>query len=263
MADIVPIPQQFNNTVFLAATQYGLSPAFLAGIIMRESSWDTTAHNPSGAHGLGQFLPGTAAQYGVNVNDGTSSIYGVAHYISDLIKQNSGNVQNALRDYGGFVTADPSGYIGDIGRYQSQYAAQGIGNNGAGLATDGNSTTPLPPSSNGGTIPPSGNATSGGLAGIIANALSSGGSAVAANINNSLVAFWNEHYAAGIFLVLGIGFVSVAVLGLALKASNSPTGTAATAVVAPEVAGVKIAQQTLAKPAQIRPVTAATNVRSS
>ena len=50
-----------------------------------ESSFNPNAGPSSaGARGIAQFIPSTAAKYGVDVNDATSSIGGAAHYLADL-----------------------------------------------------------------------------------------------------------------------------------------------------------------------------------
>ena len=54
-------------------------------MIETESSWDINAISPAGARGLGQFMPGTAAEYGVDVTDPVSSINGAAAYLADLM----------------------------------------------------------------------------------------------------------------------------------------------------------------------------------
>ena len=56
------------------------------------------------ASGVAQFIPSTAKQYGVNVNDPQSSIDGQAHYMSDLF-QKFGNWKDALIAYNGGSSA--------------------------------------------------------------------------------------------------------------------------------------------------------------
>ena|ERR1700744_4536289 len=66
--------------------------------IGQESSWNPNAQNGN-ASGIAQFMPGTAAEYGVNTSDPYSSISGAAHYDADLFAQ-TGSWQSALTQYG-------------------------------------------------------------------------------------------------------------------------------------------------------------------
>src|ERR1700757_3531814 len=71
-----------------AAAQYGVPWPVLNQLIQGESSWNPNVGcNAAGACGLAQFIGSTAAQYGVDVNDPSSSLQGAAHYLSDLHNQ--------------------------------------------------------------------------------------------------------------------------------------------------------------------------------
>jgi soluble lytic murein transglycosylase-like protein len=99
MADWTTSP--FYATAVNAAQQYGIPPDLFVAQIGAESSFNPSAYNSygPGAYGIAQFQPATAAQYGVNVNDPTSSLYGAAQYTSDLYKR-FGNWAQALESYG-------------------------------------------------------------------------------------------------------------------------------------------------------------------
>jgi soluble lytic murein transglycosylase-like protein len=95
--------QQYLAWIQDAAKQYGISPAILFALLQTESGFDPNAvsHDSAGnpiAYGIAQFTPETAQAYGVNVNDPQSSIYGAAHYLSDLFKK-FGNYSSALAAY--------------------------------------------------------------------------------------------------------------------------------------------------------------------
>jgi hypothetical protein len=49
-----------------AARQHGVAADFLANLIWRESSFRERAVSPAGAQGIAQFMPGTAAERGLN-----------------------------------------------------------------------------------------------------------------------------------------------------------------------------------------------------
>ena len=80
-------------------TQYGLPANLLNAVMQAESMGNTRAVSPKGARGAFQFMPETAKQYGVNVNDLTSSATGAARMYADLLKQNSGDLPKALAGY--------------------------------------------------------------------------------------------------------------------------------------------------------------------
>ncbi|MBV8506554.1 MAG: transglycosylase SLT domain-containing protein [Alphaproteobacteria bacterium] len=87
-----------------AAAQYGVPWPVLQQLIQGESSWNANIGcNSSGACGIAQFIASTAATYGVDVNDPTSSLYGAAHYLSDLRAQD-GSWVAALTAYSGGCT---------------------------------------------------------------------------------------------------------------------------------------------------------------
>jgi len=90
----------YASTYAAAGRAYGINPSLLAAQGYQESSFNPQAQN-GGAYGIAQFIPATAAQYGVNVANATSSIYGQAQYDATLIAQNGGNVRTALQQYSG------------------------------------------------------------------------------------------------------------------------------------------------------------------
>ena len=80
-----------------AANQYGVDPNLFTGLLAYESGgWNPQATNPtSGAAGLGQFLPSTAAQYGTTPDRLRSDPYHAidlsARLMSDNIRTFQGN----------------------------------------------------------------------------------------------------------------------------------------------------------------------------
>lgn len=86
------------------ATQFGIPPSLFLWQINQESGFNPNAQNGA-ATGIAQFMPATAAQYGVNPSDPYSSLLGAAHYDSDLYNQ-YGSYQGMLAHYGTAYTAD-------------------------------------------------------------------------------------------------------------------------------------------------------------
>ena len=85
-----------------------------------ESGGNARAVNPqSGAMGAYQFMPGTVkALQGQGVKfdpfNEPQAREAARGYLQTLLDKNDGNVDKALAQYGGFVTKDPSGYIGKV-----------------------------------------------------------------------------------------------------------------------------------------------------
>lgn len=87
------------------AQQYGLDPDIFERQINQESGfqpWGADGKplgSSAGAQGIAQFMPGTAASYGVDVNDPYSSLDGAARHMRDLLKANKGDYRFALAAY--------------------------------------------------------------------------------------------------------------------------------------------------------------------
>ena len=71
-----------------AAARWNVSAALLAAQLMAESNFDPYAVSPAGAQGIAQFIPSTAAAYGLrNPFDAVEAIDAQAHLMSDLIRR--------------------------------------------------------------------------------------------------------------------------------------------------------------------------------
>jgi nitroreductase len=93
------VPARFRGTILHAASRWSVSAALLAGQLMAESGFDPGAGSPAGAQGIAQFMPGTAAAYGLNDPfDPIAAIDAEAHLMSDLIRQ-FGSPELALAAY--------------------------------------------------------------------------------------------------------------------------------------------------------------------
>ncbi len=78
--------------------QYNVDPNLLVAQGGQESGFKSGAVSNKGAKGIAQFEPGTAAEYGVNVNDPESSVRGQAHLMSDLLNRTN-DVSLSLAGY--------------------------------------------------------------------------------------------------------------------------------------------------------------------
>jgi hypothetical protein len=102
-----------------AGSRYGVDPAVLAGMAKTESNFNGAAVSASGARGLMQFMPATAAGLGVDTSDPASSIDGAARYLSSLTQQ-FGSTPLALAAYNaGPGTVQRYGGIPPYGETQS------------------------------------------------------------------------------------------------------------------------------------------------
>jgi hypothetical protein len=93
------VPAQFRAPILRSAARWGVSPALLGGQLMAESGFDPNAGSPAGAQGIAQFLPSTAAAYGLaDPFDPVAAIDAEAHLMSDLLRQ-FGSPELALAAY--------------------------------------------------------------------------------------------------------------------------------------------------------------------
>jgi soluble lytic murein transglycosylase-like protein len=130
-----------------AAAKYGIPVAVLLGLIKVESGGNIKAVSPTGAFGLTQFEPGTAAEYGVTAGDPVSQIFGAAHYLVDLGFHK--DPTSALAKYNAGPAA---GFLQRAGSYPADVlaAARNFGNIGSISVTAGGSSTPASSTSDSG-----------------------------------------------------------------------------------------------------------------
>lgn len=93
------VPARFRMPLLRAAVNWNVSAALLAAQLMAESNFDPYASSPAGAQGIAQFIPSTAAAYGLrDPFDPVEAIDAQAHLMSDLIRR-LGSPQLALAAY--------------------------------------------------------------------------------------------------------------------------------------------------------------------
>jgi hypothetical protein len=93
------VPAEFRGMITRAASHWNVSAALLAGQLTAESGFDPNAGSPAGAQGIAQFIPSTAAAYGLrDPFDPAEAIDAEAHLMSDLLRQ-FGSPQLALAAY--------------------------------------------------------------------------------------------------------------------------------------------------------------------
>ncbi len=83
-----------------AAIRYGLDPRVLRAVCFVESRYRQDAISPKGAMGLMQFMPDTAARYGLkNPFDPRAAIDAGARYLRDLLWRFGGRIDLAVAAY--------------------------------------------------------------------------------------------------------------------------------------------------------------------
>jgi len=82
------VPARFRRPLIRSAARHGVSAALLAAQLMAESGFDPTAVSPAGAAGIAQFMPATAAEWGLTDRfDPVASIEAQARFMSSLLRQ--------------------------------------------------------------------------------------------------------------------------------------------------------------------------------
>ncbi len=93
------VPARFRAAIASAASRWNVPAALLAAQLMAESNFNPFAVSAAGAQGIAQFMPSTAASYGLSDPfDPEASIDAQAHLMSDLVEQ-FGQISLALAAY--------------------------------------------------------------------------------------------------------------------------------------------------------------------
>lgn len=92
--------RRYAGAIRKAAARQALDPALVAAVIAAESNFKPRARSPSGAAGLMQLMPGTAARFGVADRlDPGASLAGGTRYLRWLLDTFAGDVSLALAGY--------------------------------------------------------------------------------------------------------------------------------------------------------------------
>ncbi|MBC2670202.1 lytic transglycosylase domain-containing protein [Novosphingobium piscinae] len=94
-----PAPSVYREALDRAANHAAISPDLLATLVWQESRWNSRARSPAGAIGLGQLMPGTARQLGVNPHDPAQNLIGAATYLRQQLDRFDNNIELALAAY--------------------------------------------------------------------------------------------------------------------------------------------------------------------
>lgn len=105
------------------AQRFGLSPALIIAVITEESGGNQSAVSSTGAIGLMQLEPGTAASLGIDPYNTEQNVLGGSLYLSQMLQMFGGNLSLALAAY----NAGP-GAVEQNGNQVPSYCQQYVGN---------------------------------------------------------------------------------------------------------------------------------------
>ena len=129
-------PAQIEQLVGANANAWGVDPALVKAIIANESGFDSSATSKTGAQGLMQLEPETAAGLGVsNAYDPAQNIWGGTRYIRGLLDRFHGDLRlavaaynagpGAVEKYGGVPPyAETQAYVENVLDSYQKYKAQ-------------------------------------------------------------------------------------------------------------------------------------------
>ena len=92
--------RQYSPIIEVASRTYGVDKALVHAVISAESGYNPGAISRTGARGLMQLMPATAARYSVkNIMDPADNIHGGVRYLKDLLVMFNGNIELAVAAY--------------------------------------------------------------------------------------------------------------------------------------------------------------------
>lgn len=101
-----------NAQLEAAATKYGVNPAFVKGIALKESSGNPNVQNSSkGAIGPMQLMPDTAKSLGIDPTDMAQNVDGGVRYFASLMQKFNGDPKLALAAYNAGPGAIKNGQV--------------------------------------------------------------------------------------------------------------------------------------------------------
>lgn len=92
------VPEKYDAYVQTSAARWNISPSILAAQLNQESGFNPNSVSSAGAVGIAQFLPSTAAQYGIDPYNVQQSIDGMA-MLDAKYRDQFGSIDEALAAY--------------------------------------------------------------------------------------------------------------------------------------------------------------------
>lgn len=93
------VPTVYAAKVRELAQRFDLSPTLIEALVWQESRWRADAVSHKGARGLGQLMPGTARELGVDPNNPFANLEGAARYLRAQLDRFDGDLERALAAY--------------------------------------------------------------------------------------------------------------------------------------------------------------------
>jgi hypothetical protein len=121
-----------------AAENASVPPSLFLWQIGQESSWNASAQNGN-ATGIAQFMPGTAAQFGIDPTNPYQSLTAAAQYDAQLYNQ-TGSWTGALTKYGTLANV-PSSVMASFNNVLSNLGLSSNNTNSTGTTGTGSSAT--------------------------------------------------------------------------------------------------------------------------
>jgi soluble lytic murein transglycosylase-like protein len=90
---------EYEKTISVAATTYGVDQALVRAVIHAESGFNARARSRKGAIGLMQLMPGTASDMGVNPDNIEENIKGGVKYLALMLDRFQGDITLATAAY--------------------------------------------------------------------------------------------------------------------------------------------------------------------
>lgn len=119
----------YRSLAYKTAQKYGIDPDIFVRQIQAESAFDPAAVSSAGAIGLGQLMPATAKELGVDPTDPAQNLEGAARYMKQLLGRYDGNQTLALAAYNaGMGNVDKAGGVPNFKETQN-YIAKIMGSN--------------------------------------------------------------------------------------------------------------------------------------
>lgn len=97
--DGVPLPLEWAQYMVEAGRLFSIDPVLILEVCRQESRFRNNAYSPAGAGGLMQFIPATAARFGIDRSDPRQAIFGGAKYLRLLLNMFRGEIRSALAGY--------------------------------------------------------------------------------------------------------------------------------------------------------------------
>jgi soluble lytic murein transglycosylase-like protein len=91
---------KFSDLIKQASEKYGVDEDLISSVIQAESNFNSFAVSSTGAQGLMQLMPGTAASLGVtNSFDPEQNINGGTLYLKKMLNKYGGDIEKTLAAY--------------------------------------------------------------------------------------------------------------------------------------------------------------------